>query len=140
MPIIASGSVGTWSHHVFFFHAVDQIFKHHVQLAAMKGLSSPPGIYKSSFLCVENHCIFVCTPSVQNVVGMQALIWVFGEKRLKSHGTQLGTSKYRIPFYVKKQSNTLRMRSSRVARASDCQCQSRNSPGFDPGILRHSGI
>ncbi len=31
-------------------------------------------------------------------------------------------------------------RSSRVVRASDCQCQSRNSPGFDPCILRHSGI
>ncbi len=25
------------------------------------------------------------------------------------------------------------MRYSRVVRASDCQCQSRNNPGFDPG-------
>ncbi len=32
------------------------------------------------------------------------------------------------------------MRSSRVVRASGCQCQSRNSLGFDPSILRHSGI
>jgi hypothetical protein len=36
------------------------------------------------------------------------------------------------------------MRSSREwirsIRASDCQCQSRNSPGFDPSILRHSGF
>jgi hypothetical protein len=32
------------------------------------------------------------------------------------------------------------MRSSRVVRASDCQCRSRNSPGFDPCILRHSGF
>ncbi len=32
------------------------------------------------------------------------------------------------------------MRSSRVVRASDCQCQSLNGPGFDPSILRHSGI
>ncbi len=36
------------------------------------------------------------------------------------------------------------MRSTRVwvisIRASDCQCQSRNSPGFDPSILRHCGI
>ncbi len=31
-------------------------------------------------------------------------------------------------------------RSSRVVRASGCQCQSRNSPGFDPSILRHSWI
>ncbi len=33
-------------------------------------------------------------------------------------------------------------RSSRVVvvRASGCQCQSRNSPKFDPSILRHSGI
>jgi hypothetical protein len=30
------------------------------------------------------------------------------------------------------------MRSSRVVRASGYQCQSRNSPGFDPSILRHS--
>jgi hypothetical protein len=32
------------------------------------------------------------------------------------------------------------MRSSREIRASDCQCQSRNSPGFDPSIPRHSRI
>jgi hypothetical protein len=32
------------------------------------------------------------------------------------------------------------MRSSLVVRASDFQCQSRNSPGVDPSILRHSGI
>ncbi len=32
------------------------------------------------------------------------------------------------------------MRSGRVVRESDCQCQSRNSPGFDPSILWHSGI
>jgi hypothetical protein len=30
------------------------------------------------------------------------------------------------------------MRSSRVVRASDSQCRSRNCPGFDPSILRHS--
>ncbi len=29
------------------------------------------------------------------------------------------------------------IRSSRVNRASDCRCQSRNSPGFDLCILRH---
>jgi hypothetical protein len=32
------------------------------------------------------------------------------------------------------------MRYSRVARASDNQCRSRNCPGFYPSILRHSGI
>ncbi len=32
------------------------------------------------------------------------------------------------------------MRSSLVVRPSDCQCWSRNSPGFDPSSLRHSGI
>ncbi len=31
-------------------------------------------------------------------------------------------------------------RSNQVVRASDSQCQSRNCPGFDPSILRHSGI
>jgi hypothetical protein len=30
--------------------------------------------------------------------------------------------------------------SSLLVRASDCQYRSRNSPGFDPSILRHSGI
>ena len=33
-----------------------------------------------------------------------------------------------------------RMRSSRVVRASDCQCNNCNGPGFDPSIRRHSGI
>ncbi len=32
------------------------------------------------------------------------------------------------------------MRSSRVARASYCQCRRRNSPGFDPSNLQYSGI
>ncbi len=32
------------------------------------------------------------------------------------------------------------MRCTRVARASDSQCRSRNCIGFDPSILRHSGI
>ncbi len=32
------------------------------------------------------------------------------------------------------------MRSSRVVRASDSQWRSRNCPGFNPSILRHSGI
>ncbi len=32
------------------------------------------------------------------------------------------------------------MRSSRVVRASDSKCRSRNCPGYGPSILRHSGI
>jgi len=32
------------------------------------------------------------------------------------------------------------MRSSRVVRASDCQCRSHNSPGFDPSSLWQSRI
>ncbi len=32
------------------------------------------------------------------------------------------------------------MRSSRVIRASDCQCRIRNNSGFDPSILWHSEI
>ncbi len=35
---------------------------------------------------------------------------------------------------------SLRVRSSLVVRASDCQCTSCNGPGFDPSIRRHSGI
>jgi hypothetical protein len=30
------------------------------------------------------------------------------------------------------------MKCSRVVTATDCQCQSRNCPGFDPSILRRS--
>jgi hypothetical protein len=32
------------------------------------------------------------------------------------------------------------MRSSRVVRASDIQCRSRNCPGFDPSILRSDTV
>jgi hypothetical protein len=35
---------------------------------------------------------------------------------------------------------TVWMGSSRVVRASNCLRRSYNSPGFDPSILRHSGI
>ncbi len=41
---------------------------------------------------------------------------------------------------VLKREQNIRMRCSRVARASDSQCRSRNCPGFDPSNLRHSGI
>jgi hypothetical protein len=37
-------------------------------------------------------------------------------------------------------SSLLWMRSSLGVRASDWKCRSRNSPGFDPSILQHSGI
>ncbi len=37
-------------------------------------------------------------------------------------------------------SSLVRMRSSLVVRASDCQCTSCNGPGFNPSIRRHSGI
>jgi hypothetical protein len=37
-------------------------------------------------------------------------------------------------------SSQVRIRSSLVVRASDCQCTSCNGPGFDPSIHRHSGI
>jgi hypothetical protein len=37
-------------------------------------------------------------------------------------------------------SSLLRMRSSLMVKASDCQCTSCNGPGFDPSIRRHSGI
>ncbi len=42
--------------------------------------------------------------------------------------------------YSMMRSSLLRMRSSLVVRASDCQCTSCNGPGFDPSIRRHSGI
>jgi hypothetical protein len=34
----------------------------------------------------------------------------------------------------------MRMGSSRVVSASDCQCQNFNGPWFDLSILQHSGI
>ncbi len=37
-------------------------------------------------------------------------------------------------------SSLVRMISSLVVRASDCQCTSCNGPGFDSSIRRHSGI
>jgi hypothetical protein len=37
-------------------------------------------------------------------------------------------------------SSRQRMRSSRMVRAPDCQCQSGNTPGFNPSILRLSRI
>jgi hypothetical protein len=43
------------------------------------------------------------------------------------------------PSQVVNRSSRMWMRSSLVVRASDCQCGSRNSPGFHPSILRHSG-
>ncbi len=41
--------------------------------------------------------------------------------------------------YLSMRSSLMWMRSSLMVRASDCQNRSRHSPGFDPGILRHSG-
>ncbi len=39
-----------------------------------------------------------------------------------------------------KTSSMVWMRPSREVKASDCQCRSRNRPGFDPSILQCSGI
>ncbi len=41
---------------------------------------------------------------------------------------------------MRMRSSLVRMRSSLMVRASDCQCTSCNCPGFDPSIRRHSGI
>ncbi len=43
-------------------------------------------------------------------------------------------------IWLRMRSSLLRMRSSLVVRASDCQCTSCNGPGFNPSIRRHSGI
>ena len=43
-------------------------------------------------------------------------------------------------WHMRMRSSLVRMRSSLVVRASDCQCISCNGPGFDPSIRRHSGI
>ena len=46
----------------------------------------------------------------------------------------------RYNVFFTDQGKNRRIRSSLVNRASDCQCTSCNSPGFDPSIRRHSGI
>jgi hypothetical protein len=46
----------------------------------------------------------------------------------------------RHKFLFRMRSSLVRMRSRLVDRAFDCQCTSCNIPGFDPSILRHSGI
>ncbi len=43
-------------------------------------------------------------------------------------------------YNFRMRSSLFRNRFSLVVRASDCQCTSRNGPGFDPSIRRHSGI
>ena len=43
-------------------------------------------------------------------------------------------------IFTRMRSSLVRMRSSLVVRASDCQCTSCNGPGFDPSIRLHSGI
>ncbi len=51
--------------------------------------------------------------------------------------------KFKNILYVgnmRMRSSLVRMRSSLLVRASDCQCTSCNCPGFDPSICRHSGI
>jgi hypothetical protein len=50
------------------------------------------------------------------------------------------TPSLQINQILKSRSSLERMRSSLVVRASDCQCNSCNGPGFDPSIRRHSGI
>jgi hypothetical protein len=55
---------------------------------------------------------------------------------LEVHYPERWVKRYRTRFGT----YLLWMRSSLVVRASDCQGQSRNSPEFDPSILRHSGI
>ncbi len=47
---------------------------------------------------------------------------------------------YKYILHPRMRSSLVRMRSSLVVRASDCQFTSCNGPGFDPSIRRHSGI
>ncbi len=45
-----------------------------------------------------------------------------------------------LKIFLKSIYKPLRMRSSLVVKASDCQCTSCNGSGFDPSIRRYSGI
>ncbi len=88
----------------------------------------------------------VFTPKIFN---MLSNIWVWDpgseirvpEKTYSGSRIQ-GSKRHRIPdpdpqhWYLL----YLWMRSSRVLRASDCQCRRRNSPGLDPCNFRNSGI
>jgi hypothetical protein len=55
-------------------------------------------------------------------------------------GLYIGITFNRQNVFFEYSASMLKMRSSRVVRESHCQCQSRNSPGFYPSILRHGGI
>jgi hypothetical protein len=57
---------------------------------------------------------------------------------LEFFGPQMALA-YRLDDISQGPKQSLRMRSTRVARTSYCQCQSRNSPGFNPNILQHGG-
>jgi hypothetical protein len=57
-----------------------------------------------------------------------------------SRSYSLSAASYSTSKHLFAKALHLWMRSSRVVRASDCLCQSRNDAGFDPSILRHSEI
>ncbi len=45
-----------------------------------------------------------------------------------------------LRLWSRKKYSIMWIRFSRVVRASDSQCRSRNCPGFDPSVLWHSGV
>jgi hypothetical protein len=61
--------------------------------------------------------------------------------RMRSSRVRMRSSRVRMrSSRVRTRSSRVRIRSSRVVRAPGCQSQSRNSPGFEPSVLRHNGI
>jgi hypothetical protein len=65
----------------------------------------------------------------------------FGTLKLEKSSDSGGLNEVYLNFRGQRmRSSLVRMRSSLVVRASDCQCTSCNGPGFDPSIRRHSGI
>ncbi len=79
-------------------------------------------IYKKFFHHEKNENTFIICGSRIHYPVYRTILEPFVKLLLENDGTKI------------------RMRSSRLGRASDSQCRSRNCPGFDPSILRHSKI
>ncbi len=86
-------------------------------------------------------CTAKCVKDRRRLIGTEC--WIIGE--IFSPDIQFFSVKMEISnecngFQMSWMRSSRCMRSSRVVKVSDCQCQNHNRPGFDPSIHRHSGI
>ncbi len=77
------------------------------------------------------------------LIHVKAILWLTCVKGLSVNTLCIRSSRvsgWDLAERWMRSSRWVGMRSSRVVRASDCHCQSRNCLGFEPSILRHSGM